>query len=163
MQVIEQLKKMSPERFLAIYQSLELNGFGPMDGEVAKSLRFRPQAVRKLAMPQRAKRAKQLLESMANTELAYELFGAYLIRNHKGLVTEFLDATGVPHEDGMISDIEKAQPKADKIADSVRELDQKFEPEDVTLYLAMCAEQWSAIPDLDTLWRARVGSTASST
>lgn len=155
MQVIDQLKAMSAERFLAIYTSLDQHGFGPLDGEVAKSLRFRPQAIRKLPMATRAKRAKQILETSGNTELTYELIGAYLMKNCKELVTGFLDSTGVTHEDGMIEDLDASQPARDKIKPTVAELDKKFAPADVTLYLAICAEQWPAIEELQELWRAR--------
>ena len=155
MQVLEQLKSMSPERFLSIYESLQQNGFGPLDNEVAKSLRFRPQGVRKLPMEQRARRAKSLLEASRNAELAYELFGTYLLKNKKELVTGFLDSTGVPHQDGMIDDLDGAKPAAEKLATTIAELDRKFPPEDVTLYLALCAAQWPAVGELDRLWRSR--------
>ena len=104
MQVIDYLKNMSAERFLAIYQSLENQGFGPLDGEVAKILKFRPQAIRKLPMDQRARRAKAFLERGTNAELAYELFGTYLLKSQKKIVTGFLDATGVEHEEGISDD-----------------------------------------------------------
>ncbi len=133
---------MSPERFLAIYASLERQGYGPLDGEVARVLHFRPQAIRKLPMEQRAKRARVLIESKRNAELAYEIAGGYLMKTCKELVTGFLDATGVQHEDGMIEDVEGAKPASDRIAAAVAELDQKFAREDVTLYLVLCAEQW---------------------
>ena len=50
MAVLEQLQRLSDERFLSIYESLSERGFGPLDGEVAKALKFRPQAIRKLPM-----------------------------------------------------------------------------------------------------------------
>lgn len=155
MQVLEQLKSMSPERFIAIYQSLEVNGFGPLDNEVAKSLKFRPIAVKKLPIAQRAKRARMLLEGARNAEMTYEVFGAYLLKNHKGLVTGFLDKTGVEHEDGMIQDIELGVPAADKIEGAIKELDKEFAPEDVTLYLSMCSQQWSHVPEFERVWKKR--------
>ena len=155
MQVLSQLKSMSPERFLAIYQSLEVDGYGPLDGEVAKSLKFRPIAVKKLPMAQRAKRARMIMEATGNSELAYELFGAYLLKHKKELVTGFLDKTGVAHEDGMIEDIEKGVPTKSKIAGAVKELDAAFPEEDVTLYLSMCAQQWAQLPEIDEIWKKR--------
>lgn len=155
-QVLEQLKSMTPDRFLAIYQSLELNGFGPLDNEVAKSLKFRPIAVKKLPMAQRAKRARMLIETSGNAELAYEVFGAYLIRHKKGLVTGFLDKTGVAHEDGMIQDLDTGVPQVAKVAGAVAELEKEFGAEDVTLYLSMCAQQWGQLAEIDALWRQRV-------
>jgi hypothetical protein len=155
MQILEQLKKTSPERFLTIYSSLEQQGFGPLDGEVAKQLRFRPIAIKKLPMAQRAKRAKMIMESARNSELAYEVLGAYLIKNHRELVTGFLDQTGVKHENGMIDDVDHNQPDVAKIPTVVSELDKKYDPADVTLYLAICAEQWPSIAQFDELWRKR--------
>lgn len=157
MQVLAQLKSLTPERFLEIYTSLEHEGYGPLDGEVAKSLKFRPIAVKKLPIDQRAKRARMLLESMRNTDLAYELFGAYLIKKDRKLVTDFLDKTGVAHEDGMLQDVEQSVPHADKIATAVQELDAAYPPADVTLYLSMCAYQWPQVPELDALWKKRSG------
>ena len=142
MNVLDHMRGMSPERFLAIYKSLEHQGFGPLDADVARSLRFRPQAIRKLPMEQRAKRARMLVESSKNTNLAYELVGGYLMKTQKELVVGFLEATGVQHKDGMIEDIEGAKPASDKIAGAVAELDTKFAREDVTLYLVLCADQW---------------------
>jgi hypothetical protein len=155
MKVVEQLRSMSEERFLAIYESLVQQGFGPLDGEVAKALRFRPQAIRKLPLAQRARRARMLLER-GNAELTYELFGGYLMKSCKGLVTGFLDATGVPHEEGMIEDLEARRPDAAKIRPAIEKLDREHAPEDVTLYLALCAEQWPGVSELEALWRERL-------
>ena len=80
MTVLEHVRTMSPDRFLSLYQSLERDGFGPLDGEVARSLHFRPQAIRKLPMPQRAKRARMLIEASHNADLAYEIVGGYLLK-----------------------------------------------------------------------------------
>ena len=155
MTVLEHVRTMSPERFLSLYQSLERDGFGPLDGEVARSLHFRPQAIRKLPMPQRAKRARMLIESSGNTDLAYEIVGGYLLKTRKELVTGFLDATGVKHEAGMIEDIEGAQPAADRIAAAVAELGRKFPTEDVTLYLVLCVEQWPDVAEFGRILASR--------
>ena len=146
---------MSPERFLAIYQSLEQHGFGPLDGEVAKQLKFRPQAIRKLPMDQRARTARRIMETSHNAQLAYEVLGAYLIKNCKELVTGFLDATGVEHQEGMIEDIDASKPDAAKVASAAQELDGKFPPEDVTLYLVLCAEQWPDVPEFGKILATR--------
>lgn len=155
MKVVEQLKEMGEDRFLDIYDSLSQDGFGPLDGEVAKDLRFRPQAVRRLPMAQRARRAKTMLLRTSNAQLAYELFGTYLMSKCKDLVTDFLDATEVPHEDGMIQNLEEARPSPEKVAPAVEQLDGKFDPADVTLYLSMAAEQWPSVPEVESVWRMR--------
>ena len=155
MQVIEQLKAMKDERFLAIYEQLSQDGFGPLDGEVAKLLKFRPQAIKKLPLQKRAKTAQSLLVRGNNSELCYELFGTYLMTNSKELVTDFLDGTGVAHEDGMVQNITDHKPAGDKVAATVAELDEKYDSSDVTLYLAMAAEQWPSVPEVDSVWRMR--------
>lgn len=158
MAVLEHFRRLSEERFLAIYEALSQQGYGPLDGEVAKLLKFRPQAIKKIPLAKRAKLAKNWIEQKQNGELCYELFGTYLVRTKKELVTGFLDATGVPHEDGMIEDIERAKPDPAKIPAAVQELEGKFGADDVTLYLALCTEQWPGVPELAALWRQRSGA-----
>lgn len=160
MQVLDQLRALSEERFLKMYEALSQQGFGPLDGEVAKALKFRPQAIRKLPMAQRAKKARSLLIARSNGEMAYEVFGTYLLKDHRELVTGFLDGTGVRHENGMIEDLDGNPPDEKKLDAALALLDKKFAPEDVTLYLAMCAEQWPSVKRLDALWRARSGVAA---
>ncbi|MAB81394.1 MAG: hypothetical protein CMJ89_18805 [Planctomycetes bacterium] len=155
MAVLEQLDKLSDDRFLAIYTSLGDRGFGPLDGEVAKAMKFRPQAIKKLPMDRRAKKARGLIVMHRNAELCYELFGSYLVKTKRDLVTGFLDATGVEHEDGMIQNIDAAAPKDEMIAAAVKDLDQRFDPDDVTLYLALAVEQWPEVEKLTEAWKAR--------
>jgi hypothetical protein len=156
MKVIEHLRGTSEERFLGLYESLSQHGFGPLDGEVAKLLKFRPVAIRKLPMGQRAKQARAILLGKNNAELCYELFGSYLIKQCKELVTSFLDATGVPHEDGMIENVDSHRPDKAKLAGALKALDQRYAREDVALYLSMCADQWPDLPELEQAWRERI-------
>ena len=118
-------------------------------------LKFRLHAIRKLPLEQRARRARALIEHRANAELAYELFGSYLMASCKELVTEFLDATGVRHEEGMIDTLQGNEPAKEKLQEAIAALDERHEPADVTLYLSLCAEQWPSVPELDSLWRLR--------
>jgi len=157
MQVVEQLKQTSPERFLEIYTALESQGFGPLDGEVAKAMKFRPQAIRKLPIEQRARRAQAILISTSNAEMAYELFGSYLMKTQKELITSFLDETGVSHEEGMLDGDEANSPDVSKLDDALKKLDGDYNSDDVTLYLSICAEQWSQSPEIEAAWRARLG------
>lgn len=160
MKVLEQLERASDGKFLAMYAALATQGVGPLDLEVAKALHFRPHAIRKLPMEQRAKKARQIMLGKRNVELAYEFIGSYLLKERKALVTGFLDATGVKHEEGMIEDLDGARPDPAKLAGAVAELDREFEAEDVTLYLSLCAEQWPQVRELEALWRSRVGAAA---
>jgi hypothetical protein len=158
MAVLEHFRLLSEQRFLDIYRALSEQGYGPLDGELAKMLRFRPQAIRKIPIEKRARLAKNWIEQKHNAELCYELFGTYLVRSRKELVTGFLDATGVPHADGMIEDLEKNRPDPQKIPAAVQALDAKFGADDVTLYLALCAEHWPGVSELGALWKQRSGA-----
>jgi len=155
MQVIQQLEAMSPERFLAIYEALAREGFGPLDDKVAAALKFRPVAIRRLAMSKRAETARKLLMRARETDACYELFGAYLVTKAKDLVADFLDGTGVPHEDCMVADVDASKPDPTKVASVVQALDSKYDPADVTLYLALAAQQWPSVPEVGTAWRMR--------
>jgi hypothetical protein len=156
MQVIEQLRALEEAHFHNIYETLSEKGFGPLDGEVAKALRFRPQAIKKLPMVQRSKRAKMILEQTANAELTYELFGTYLMSSNKELITDFLDGTGVEHDEGMIENLEDCKPDPAKLDSTLTDLDGKYAPADVTLYMAMAAEQWGNVPEVEAAWRNRL-------
>ncbi len=155
MAVLEELAKLSEARFLGMYQALSQQGYGPLDHEIARALKFRPHAIKKLPMETRARRARALVEGKQSTDLCYEFFGTYLVRTKKELVTGFLDRTGVAHQDGMIEDIDAKKPDPAKLAEAIRELDSKFDPEDVTLYLALCVEQWPGMSELALAWKGR--------
>ena len=153
MGVLDELDRMSDERFLSIYTGLAQRGYGPLDGEVAKQLKFRPEKIVKLPIEKRAKRARMILQGGRNAELAYELFGSYLMKERKAIITDFLDAVGVSHEDGMIQD--DTPPDAAKIGEAVEKLDGEHPPEDVTLYLAISTEHWPEVPEIAAAWEAR--------
>ena len=155
MQVIQQLEAMSPERFLAIYEALAREGFGPLDDKVAAALKFRPVAIRRLPMAKRAETARKLLLRAKEAEACYELFGAYLVTKAKDLVADFLDGTGVPHADCMVEDVDASKPDPAKVAEVVQTLDTKYDPSDVTLYLALAAQQWPGVTEVDAAWRMR--------
>lgn len=155
MTVLEELERMSDERFHALYEALSEHGFGPLDGEIARELKFRPKSIKKLPLETRSKRARRILVQKKSEELAYEFFGQYLVRTKKELVTSFLDGTGVPHEEGMIEDLDGTQPDESKLASTVKDLDDRFDPTDVTLYLALCTEMWPDSEALESLWNTR--------
>jgi hypothetical protein len=55
----------------------------------------------------------------------------------------------------MINNVDEAQPAGEKIAGAVQDLDGKFDSEDVTLYLAICAEQWPQVTEIQDTWSTR--------
>lgn len=158
MSVLTELERIDEPRFLALYEALSDQGFGPLDGEVAKALKFRPQAIKKLPFEKRARHARSLMKRRNNAELCYEFFGSYLVKTKRELVTAFLDATGVPHEEGLIEETETSEPAADKVEQAIADLDLAHDPADVTLYLALCLEQWPKHQKLAEVYGLRVGT-----
>lgn len=152
---IDFLATLDDARFLGIYEALSEQGFGPLDHEVAKAMKFRPHAIRKLPMPQRAKKARTILTGTRNAEMCYELLGSYLMKAHKELIIEFLDATGVDHEDGLIEG-ENIVPDDAKLDAAIEALDAKHPADEVTMYLALSAQTWPEVPRFEELWQARV-------
>ena len=155
MQALDYLKAMKEERFLHIYETLSQDGHGPLDGEVAKALKFRPHMIRKVPFDKRARTAKAVLARGGNGELCYELFASYLLKDSKQLVIDFLDKTDVPHEEGMVQDIQADTPAPEKISAAVKELDETYSTEDVTLYLALAAGQWPNVPEVASAYAMR--------
>jgi hypothetical protein len=152
---LEFLETLDDARFQSLYEYLSQDGYGPLDGDVAAALKFRPQAIKKLPLATRAKHARTIIARKRNAELSYELLGAYLFRKDKALVLEFLDATGVKHEDGMIAGDAKI-PSASEIDKAVAALDGSHDRGDVTTYMAVCAQTWPEVSRFDALWRERV-------
>jgi hypothetical protein len=88
--------------------------------------------------------------------MCYELFGTYLFTKQKQLVVDFLDAVGVEHDEGMISNVTEAQPDPTKLDAALTDLDGKYDAADVTLYLSLCSEQWPQVPEVEAAWRDRL-------
>ena len=73
----------------------------------------------------------------------------------ENVITAFLDATDVQHEESMIGNPTTDRPDPAKVAAAVASLDESHPPEDVTLYLSMCAEQWPDIEEVNAVWQMR--------
>ena len=66
----------------------------------------------------------------------------------------FLDALGIAHENGLITEEDVATPAADKLAAAVQTVRGSFPSDDVDLYLKTLAtldgETWTHLPSLIT-------------
>ena len=68
---------------------------------VAKEMKFRPQSVRKLSAEQVAPRLARLAAEMPETAFFQFLFHFHMAEGRE-LMVEYLDAVGLPHEDGVL-------------------------------------------------------------
>lgn len=102
-------------------------------GTIARRLNFRTRTVQNLPPERRARHLAQLPdvpESIATRALI-----AYHFSQQRPLMSAFLDALGVAHEDGLISEENVAPPAPEALAAAVNTVRASFPPDDVDRYL----------------------------
>jgi hypothetical protein len=142
------LTAMSLERFEALYKSLDPDMARAFDGAIARMLNSRVGSVARLPDRTRVKALRAWIVRQRDEAVAGDLLAAYFLGPRKALVTSFLDATGVKHEDGRVDD--DARPDPAKVPDAVAALNQAYDREDVHLYLQVAAGQWPDVAALKT-------------
>jgi hypothetical protein len=114
---------------------------------IARRLKFREQSVLALPADRRAKYLAELPD-LSDT-LATRALIAYHFEHQRPLMSAFLDALGIAHENGLITAEEVAAPAPDRIATAVDALRGTFETPDVDLYLrtlaALDGDTWRAV------------------
>jgi hypothetical protein len=89
---------------------------------LAKELKFRPQSVRRLSVERVVGRLVRMADSLPDTVLFQFLFHLHMAERRE-LMVEFLDAVGLPHEDGVLNLPEDAGPPgADTVLPAARNL-----------------------------------------
>ncbi len=105
------------------------------DFAIMQGMRFRESAVRQLPVD---KRATYLARSIrANDSLAGSLLLALHLEHRRDMLSAFLDALEIPHENGLIAeDHELKPPKAAALKKAAKALAGQFSADDTELYLA---------------------------
>jgi hypothetical protein len=121
----------------------------------ANSFRLRLEYLRRQP---RAKQAEWLRKALARSAMAgaaEEILAEYFLGHHKALLIEWLDAIGIKHEDGVLTDPAPACPDLETLQRAVEAFRRGDNPERRNLLLAAFASQ-SAIdwPALDQLLQA---------
>jgi hypothetical protein len=102
---------------------------------IARALRFREDAVRKLPVDRRAEYLAKAVQPQDS--LAGSLLLALHLEGRRDLLSAFLDALGIPHERGMIAeDHDLRPPGTDALRRAAEVLDGGFPVRDVSVYLA---------------------------
>ena len=124
---------------------------GVADAKVAAVLRFRPIAVRKLPVEQRARTLANSVRPDA--ELASAMLMAFHIEHRQAMMAGFLDAMEIPHENGLIDgehELEIENKK--KLASAVDEILKTYPRPEVDLYLATLyltdPKTWHLVPEV---------------
>jgi hypothetical protein len=119
---------------------------------LARKLNFRPKSVQ--AQPLE-KRARQLAHLDVSEMVATRALIAHHLTNERPMMAAFLDALGIKHEDGLISEEDVPAPPAEKIATAARVIADTFPADRVTLYLNTLLTQdpdtWGALEGLPQL------------
>lgn len=131
---------------------------------VAEARKLRPVYFERQPKPQRhavmlATLARPALDAVTNG-----LIRAWLLKKHKAMLTDFLDALAVKHEDGVVEELPPAMDDA-KLKSAVEALLAKYPPETVAVYLhafnEMNEQEWPNLTAmLDTDRRLQLGGTA---
>jgi len=128
---------------------------------IARALRFREEAVRKLPVDRRAgylAKAVQPPDSLAGSLLL-----ALHVEERRALLSAFLDALEIPHQGGMIADDHALQPPSpEALARATDALQTRFPAREVDVYLAsLLALDPGSWDGLAEVLEARTGSAAA--
>jgi hypothetical protein len=119
-------------------------------GAIVRARRMRPQAARTLAPEAQARILATVLDP--GETLAASLLVALHLAERRPLLAAFLDALGVPHEDGIVKDeAEGPAVEASRVREGVHALS-AFPAPQVETYLNTLwlqdRERWAAIPEV---------------
>jgi hypothetical protein len=116
---------------------------------IAQQRKFRPKTVVSLDVDRKA-RHFAALSNLPGALIARALV-AYHLAHQRPMMSTFLDALGIAHEDGLIQE-EAMKPDAAKLGPAVARLAQQYPAADVSLYLntLLCQdpEKWGGLGDV---------------
>ncbi|HET7617511.1 MAG TPA: hypothetical protein VFK20_03300 [Vicinamibacterales bacterium] len=120
---------------------------------IASHMKFRSRSVIGLAPERRAKYLAQLPN--ISDAIAARALVSYHLERHRPMMAAFLDALGIPHDNGLITEETVPKPDTDALKNAAAELASKFDANDVAVYLSTLVSQdpetWGALADLPQL------------
>lgn len=116
---------------------------------IAQRRKFRPKSVVALDDERKARHLASL--APMPDAIAARALVAYHLSGQRPMMVAFLDALGIPHEEGLIQDHEGVPDRA-KITAAAAGLAERFPPDDVSLYLntllSQDPETWVGLTDV---------------
>ncbi len=116
---------------------------------LAKRLKFRPKSIQGLPVDRRARQLAGL--SDVSDGIATRALIAYHFAHARPLMSAFLDAVGLEHDNGLITEDPKA-PDAERLRSAADTVRQSFAQEDVDLYLrtlvVLDGDTWGGLSDM---------------
>lgn len=104
---------------------------------LARRLKFRPASLQQLPVERKAKHLGQMGD--VSDAVATRALIAYHFTERRALMSAFLDALGIEHDNGLITAEEMAAPPAERLASAVTTVRGSFDSGDVDLYLRTLA------------------------
>ena len=101
---------------------------------VAEARKLRPVFLERQPKPQRHATMLTMLARPGLDLVASNLLHAWLLKKHKPMLVDFLDALGVAHQDGVVEQLPPTMDDA-KLRPAVDALLAKYPPETVAVYL----------------------------
>jgi hypothetical protein len=128
----EQRRTIAAEAFWADEQSVAEQA--EVIGAIARQLNFRPKSV--VAMPVEKKVRHTVRMAQVSDGVAGRLLVAYHLAAQRPMMAAFLDALGVAHDSGLITEEDLKAPDAEKLAEAAKHVAASFPMEDVELYFS---------------------------
>lgn len=155
---------MSPEEATRVLDALLDQVPGVYTQAVAAAsvaFKARPQFLMKQPRDRRAAMVRRALARVAASDLAEEVLAAYFLEVRRPLLVEWLDALGIPHEEGVLQGEAPPCPDETKLREAVQGFLQGEDPEDRALLLRAFAAQGAVDwPPLEALLPPPTGSGA---
>jgi hypothetical protein len=116
---------------------------------IAKQIKFRPKSIHSLPAEKKGKHLAAIAQ--VSDLLAARLLIAYHLDQQRPMMSAFLDALGVKHEDGLITEESPAAPPPEKLDEAVQTLAAAYPKADVARYfwalLWQDPETWGGLQD----------------
>lgn len=123
------------------------------------ALKIRPVYIKKQPFAKQASSVRRALSLVASNTMAEEILAIYFLECRKELLVEWLDALGLKHEDGTLSDDEPEAPKPDDLSKILSAFLAKNEETDRPLLVKAFASQTAVDwPSLDALIESNLTS-----
>lgn len=115
--------------------------------QIARRLNFRAKTVQALPIEKRVKHLAHIGD--VSDAIATRALIAYHFQTQRPLMAAFLDAIGIKHEDGLITEEDVSPPDPARIAAAAEALRASFPAADVALYLrtiaALDSDTWANV------------------
>lgn len=147
--------RLTPERAFALLSKVQekLPGvYTQAVGAACVTLKARPQFMMKQSKEKRAAFVRQALSRFAASPIAEEVLAAYFLEVRRDLLTEWLDALGIEHENGVLKNDDPAEPPRERLEAAVTAFRAGSDADDRQLLLeAFAAQSAVAWPALDAI------------